>query len=41
MDNAIILGTFDGLHKGHRSVISAADGFNITAVTFEIPPKAV
>lgn len=39
MRTALILGTFDGLHKGHRAVIEAAKGFYTVAVTFGIPPK--
>lgn len=39
MKNAVVLGTFDGLHIGHRRVIEQAAGYNITAVTFKIPPK--
>ncbi|MBO7520540.1 MAG: hypothetical protein J6T73_07165 [Clostridia bacterium] len=41
MKTAVVLGTFDGLHKGHRAVIEAAGGFYTVAVTFGIPPKAV
>lgn len=40
METAIVLGTFDGLHKGHRAVIDLARGYRIVAVTFDIPPKA-
>lgn len=40
METAIVLGTFDGLHKGHRAVISKAEGFYTVAVTFDTPPKA-
>lgn len=39
MKNAVILGTFDGLHMGHRAVIKGAEGYNIIAVTFIAPPK--
>lgn len=39
MPTAIVLGTFDGLHNGHRAVISLARGFYTVAVTFNIPPK--
>ena len=39
MKTAIVLGTFDGLHAGHRAVIGQADGFYSIAVTFDIPPK--
>lgn len=41
MKTAIILGTFDGLHAGHREVIKNAEGFYGIAVTFDIPPKSV
>lgn len=41
MKTAIILGTFDGLHAGHRAVIKNAEGFYGVAVTFDIPPKSV
>lgn len=40
METAIVLGTFDGLHKGHRAVIEKAQGFYTVAVTFGVPPKA-
>lgn len=40
MGNAIVLGTFDGLHLGHRAVIDAAKGHNRIAVTFRYPPKS-
>lgn len=40
MQTAIVLGTFDGLHSGHRAVIEKARGFYTVAVTFDIPPKA-
>ena len=41
MNTAIVLGTFDGLHSGHRAVIEKADGFFGIAVTFDIPPKSI
>ncbi len=39
---AIALGTFDGLHKGHISVLNAAlkSGFPAVCITFNMPPKA-
>ncbi len=37
--NAIALGTFDGVHKGHRAVLNLPDGYKKTAVTFDLPPK--
>ncbi len=39
---AVVLGTFDGLHKGHMAVINAALKFEElepVAVTFDEPPK--
>lgn len=39
MPNAIVLGSFDGVHLGHRAVIAAAKGYNCIAVTFSLPPK--
>ena len=39
MKTAIVLGTFDGLHKGHRAVIGNTRGFYTVAVTFNLPPK--
>ena len=41
MNNALIFGTFDGVHLGHRSVIESVKGHNIIAVTFKVPPKSV
>ncbi|MBR5923103.1 MAG: hypothetical protein IKZ59_04840 [Clostridia bacterium] len=40
METAIVLGTFDGLHAGHRAVIGAAEGYYTVAITFALPPKA-
>ena len=37
--NAIALGTFDGVHKGHKAVLNLPDGCKKTAVTFDLPPK--
>lgn len=39
MKTAVALGTFDGLHLGHRAVINAAKGDFVIAVTFISPPK--
>ncbi|MCQ2477603.1 MAG: riboflavin biosynthesis protein RibF [Clostridia bacterium] len=39
MLKAVVLGTFDGVHIGHRAVIDLAYGYDITAVTFKTPPK--
>ncbi len=41
MKTAIALGTFDGLHKGHRAVLSKTQGFYSVAVTFRVPPKVL
>ncbi len=41
MKTAIALGTFDGIHSGHRTVLSQTEGFFSIAYTFKIPPKAV
>ncbi|MBQ7045272.1 MAG: bifunctional riboflavin kinase/FAD synthetase [Clostridia bacterium] len=42
MENALALGTFDGLHKGHMSVVKAAisSGLRSIAVIFADPPAA-
>lgn len=43
MKTAVALGTFDGVHKGHLSVINAAasSGFKPVAVAFPEPPKGI
>ena len=41
MKNAIALGTFDGLHKGHLAVLCLPDCYNKIALTFEKPPKVI
>ena len=41
MLNGIALGTFDGMHMGHRAVIDGLIEYNRIAVTFEKPPKSV
>lgn len=43
MKTAVALGTFDGVHKGHLSVINAAvsSGFRPIAVAFPEPPKSI
>ena len=41
MQNAVALGTFDGLHKGHLSVLNIPDNYKKTALIFRIPPKCV
>ncbi len=42
MKTAVALGTFDGVHAGHRAVLKAAvdSGYHSVAVAFKIPPKA-
>lgn len=40
MKNALSLGTFDGVHKGHRAVLELPKGYRKIAVTFAVPPKA-
>lgn len=39
MPNALALGTFDGIHPGHRAVLDAALSYHTVAVTFLSPPK--
>ncbi len=41
MKNAIALGTFDGIHIGHRAVLDLPNDYRKIAVTFSVPPKAV
>ena len=41
MKTALALGTFDGLHKGHREVLSLPGGCKKIAVIFPLPPKAL
>lgn len=41
MKNAIALGTFDGVHSGHRKVLTLPQDCRKIAVTFSVPPKAV
>ena len=40
LKKAIALGTFDGLHPGHRRVLKHPAGYSLTVLTFDIPPKA-
>ena len=40
MKKAVVLGTFDGVHLGHKAVIEKAKGCFITAVTFKKAPRA-
>ena len=40
MKNAVVLGTFDGVHLGHKAVIDNAKGCFVTAVTFKKAPRA-
>ena len=39
MKNAVALGTFDGVHKGHQAVLSLPSDCRRIAVTFASPPK--
>lgn len=41
MKTAIALGTFDGVHKGHRAVLDLPREMRKIAVIFPLPPKAV
>lgn len=41
MKNAIALGTFDGVHIGHRAVLDLPSDYRKIAVTFSLPPKAL
>lgn len=41
MKTALALGTFDGIHAGHRAVIEKTLPYHSIAVTFDLPPKAV
>lgn len=41
MKTAIALGTFDGLHKGHRAVLELPQDMKRIAVVFDKPPKSV
>lgn len=41
MKTAIALGTFDGVHKGHRAVLDLPREMKKIAVIFALPPKAI
>lgn len=41
MHTAIALGTFDGLHEGHRAVLKAVLPYDSVAVSFRLPPRSV
>ena len=41
MKNALCLGTFDGVHKGHLAVLDIPQEYRKIAVTFKEPPKSV
>ena len=40
MKTALCLGSFDGIHIGHRSVLSLPESYYKIAVTFRTPPKS-
>lgn len=39
MKNALALGSFDGVHLGHKAVLELPNGLRHIAVTFSVPPK--
>ncbi len=39
LKSAVALGTFDGIHAGHRAVLDAVLPFHSIAVTFDVPPR--
>ena len=43
MSGAVVVGTFDGVHLGHRRVVETAlaTGFRVTALTFHPHPRSV
>lgn len=41
MKTALALGTFDGVHKGHRAVLDLPNNYKKIAVVFAVPPRAV
>ena len=41
MENALFLGTFDGVHKGHISVLSVSGEYRKIALVFKESPKSV
>ena len=40
MKTALALGTFDGVHQGHRAVLALPDDCEKIAVIFAKPPKS-
>ena len=40
MLKGIALGSFDGIHQGHRAVLNSIEGMRRIAVTFKKPPKS-
>ncbi len=41
MKNALCLGSFDGIHNGHRKVLDVPSCYRRVVVTFKAPPKSV
>lgn len=40
MKRAVALGTFDGVHSGHRAVLKHSPEYSLTVITFGRPPKS-
>ena len=40
MKKAVALGTFDGVHLGHRAVLKHPAGYQLSVITFSFPPKS-
>ncbi len=41
MQNAVALGTFDGIHLGHQGVLNLPENYKKTVITFKAPPRCV